>query len=108
MYTRNKRIADRLDSGELIVDDYEQVILHNGVSKTSKKVCVRGNVYVTMADASISIGQNCRYVDNIIKRKKNMDDIFEITNEFYNEYKDSELCITKNMFVAFDHFYMNN
>ena len=104
---RNKRIADRLDSGELIVGDCEQVILHNGVSKTSKKVCVRGNVYMTMTDASISIGKNNRYVDTIIKRKKNVNDIFEITDDFYDEYKDSELCITKNMFVAFNHFYTN-
>jgi 5-methylcytosine-specific restriction endonuclease McrA len=107
MYARNKRIADRVDSGQLVVDDYEQVILHNGASKTSKKVCVRGNVYMNMTDASIAIGENWWYVGNVIKSTKHVDDIFEITDEFYDEYKDSELHITKNMFVAFNHFYTN-
>jgi hypothetical protein len=48
----------------------------------------------------------CRY-DGIIRDDKYKDDIFDISNEFYDEYKDAELYITKQMYVGFEHFYVN-
>ena len=107
MYARNKRIADRLVSNELVIGDCEKTILHNGVSKTSKKVCVHGNVYPSMTDASNAIDKNWWYVSNIIKSSEHVNNIFEITDEFYEEYKDSDLYITKDMFTSFEHFYVN-
>lgn len=107
MVMRNERIANRVDAGELVIVDCDKVILHQGKRPSSQKVCVRGKVYVSKAKASNALGKCYTYVRNCISDKKQNDDIFEISNEFYEEYKDSEIIITKAMFIGFDHYYTN-
>ena len=106
MSARNERITNRLLAGELIITDRKQTILHRGIQKSSKKVCAYGNMYVSKAKASRALGNNDNYVGNCIRNKRYLDDIFEISDEFYEMYKDC--CeITRSMFIAFDHFYTN-
>jgi 5-methylcytosine-specific restriction endonuclease McrA len=102
---RNERIADRVDTGELVIDDCPQVILHQGTQKTSKKVCAYGKVYSSKSKASRTLGKNDNYVCQCIRTDRYSDDIFEIIDVFYEEYKDSELYITKNMCICFEYFY---
>jgi len=104
---RNERIAKRMDSGELIVENHPRVILHNGTQKSSNRVCVYGKIYASQIEASRALGRSETCIRDYFRRGTRSDDIFRITDEFYDEYKDSDLCITKNMFVAFDHFYTN-
>lgn len=106
MLKRNGRIANRVDIGEIVIDPRKKVILHKGTHPYSKKVCVRGHVYASMNDASSAFGKGINYVKNCIREGRYQDDIFEISDEFYEEYKDSEN-ITKTMFIGFDHYYTN-
>ena len=39
---RNERIAERVDSGDIVIMKCEKVILHKGTQPTTKKVCVHG------------------------------------------------------------------
>ena len=89
MCARNKRIADRVDSGELVVDNREKVFLHKGTQKSSKKVYAHGKIYVSKIDASRALEKSDCYVSKCIKYGWHSDDIFEITDEFYEIYKDS-------------------
>ena len=107
MNKRNERIADRVDAGELIITECEKVILHRGNNNTSMEVCVYGNVYSSKTGASRVILKSNRYIGICIDNDINIDEIFEITGEFYEQYKDSDLYITKDMFSAFEHFYVN-
>lgn len=65
-----------------------KVILHKGTHKVSKKVCVYGRIYESHSDASRSLGRCNDYITKCIKRGTHSDDIFEISDEFYEEYKD--------------------
>ncbi len=107
MIARNERIAVRVDIGELVIENSEKVILHRGKNKTSRKVCAYGDVYASKTGASRALLKSNRYIGICIENDTNIDDIFEITDEFYEEYNGSDLYITKNMFIAFDHFYTN-
>jgi hypothetical protein len=106
MKSRNERIANRVDIGDIIIDKCDKVILHKGVQPTIKNVCVRGKIYASQIDASRALEMNINYIGCCIRDGTHIDDIFEITNDFYEEYKDSEN-ITKDMFIAFEHFYTN-
>lgn len=107
MMIRNERIARRMINGELDVMKYNKVILHTGiVNKMSKKVCVYGNIYDSKSKASRALNKSISYIYRCIKDNIYPNDIFEITDTFYEEYKDYEN-ITKNMFIAFEHFYIN-
>lgn len=97
---RNEKIANRMVSGELVIKRCDKVFLHNGISKSSKKVCAYGNMYESKIEASRALGDCRTYVKNCIINGKHFDDIFEITDEFYEEYKDFD-GITKDMFVKF-------
>jgi 5-methylcytosine-specific restriction endonuclease McrA len=99
MSERNERIAVRIDNGELVIDNREKVTLHIGTQSSSKKVCVRGKVYESQRTASTALGMKNGYVSECIRYKRYVDDIFEISDEFYEEYKDSELYITKKMYA---------
>jgi 5-methylcytosine-specific restriction endonuclease McrA len=106
MSLRNERIARRVDAGEIVVTDCPRVILHTGTQKSSKKVCVRGKMYANMSKATTAIKMSDGYVSKCINRGYLPDEIFEITDEFYEMYKDFD-DITRSMFVGFDHFYTN-
>ena len=106
MLKRNGRITDRVDIRKIVIDDREKTILHNGISSTIKKVCAHGHVYASQSDASSALKRSDNYVNGCIKNDTYPDDIFEISDEFYEEYKDSEN-ITKTMFIGFDHYYTN-
>ena len=107
MKNRNEWIVKRVDDGKLVVNKCEKTILHHGVNNTSKKVCARGNMYSGYREASRALGMNNNYISVCIRAGTHSGDIFEITNEFYEEHKDSDMYITKDMFNAFDHFYVN-
>ena len=81
MTKRNERITARVIANELIIDDYERVVLHNGTQKSSKKVCVYGQVYENMSEASRALGKGTNYVCNCIRNGTHRDDIFEISDE---------------------------
>ena len=82
---RNTRIADRVDTGELVIKVCPQMILHQGTQKASKKVCAYGKVYASKSDASRALGKSDSYVAKCIKKGIHSDDIFEITDDFYEE-----------------------
>jgi hypothetical protein len=95
MIERNKMIADRINNGELVIDGCDKVIIHKGFSKKSKKVYAYGRVYASKQDASRALGKDDSHVCKCIKQGRQTDDIFEISDEFYEKYKDSDTCIDK-------------
>ena len=95
MIERNERIASRVDAGKLIVSACDKAILHKGTQKTSKKVYAYGRVYANKQDASRALGKDDSHVCKCIKQGRQSDDIFEISDEFYEKYKDSDTCIDK-------------
>ena len=101
MRARNERIARRMDDGELVIDGHEKVILHMGTHPSSTPVCARGKVYENMLAASRALFMSPSYVINCIYYGICPDEIFIITKEFYEEYKDAEN-ITKNMFYQYN------
>jgi 5-methylcytosine-specific restriction endonuclease McrA len=106
MIARNERIAKQIDAGKFVDIDYYTTMLHLGIQKMSKKVCAHGKVYINKTKASKAIGMCRGYVNKCIDKGRHPDEIFDITDEFYEEYKDSDN-ITKDMFIAFNHFYTN-
>lgn len=85
MSIRNEHISVRVDAGELVVGDYEKVVLHTGTKKNSKKVCAYGNVYDSKAEASRALGRSVNYVAISIKNGSHSNDIFEISDDFYSQ-----------------------
>lgn len=106
MMKRNERIAKRVADGDLAIGDCDKMILHKGTNKTSKKVCARGKLYASKREASGALGKGDVYVCECIRVGRHSEHIFEITERFYKEYKDSELYITNNMFVSFEYFHI--
>lgn len=108
---RNKKIAERLNNGyfnlEELAKKVPKTILHKGSSPDSKKVCAYGKVYKNKSEASRAIGKTYTYVSICIRDGKYMDEIFDISGEFYDEYKDADMYITKTMYIGFEHFYVN-
>jgi 5-methylcytosine-specific restriction endonuclease McrA len=107
---RNKKIAERLKNDHFDLKEFTNKVskskIHKGISLNSKKVCAYGRVYENRAEASRDLGKAyTSYVSICIRDCIHLDDIFDISEEFYNEYKDSELYITKTMYVSFKHFY---
>ncbi len=103
MMKRNERIADRVDAGELIITECDKVILHNGANKISYKVCVYGNVYESQRKASFALEKYGNYIFLCIQSGRYSNDIFEITDEFYNFAITNKLeNITKKMYLLFN------
>ena len=102
MIERNERIAKRVDNGVLIVNECVKVPLHKGTQKTSKKVCAYGKVYESQCDASRALGKNDRYICNCIHNGRHSNDIFDITDYFYDFSVENKLeNITKKMYILF-------
>lgn len=76
---RNKRVAERVDAGELKIVECEQINLHTGTSRFSKRVCAYGTIYMNKRDASRALGMNNNYVSWCITNGRYPDDIFEIS-----------------------------
>ena len=99
---RNEHIAERVDTGELAIEECSKVNLHIGTNKFAKRVCAYGKVYSSIISASRALGMSDRYVGMCIKDGTHSDDIFEITNEFYDFAINNQLeNITKRMYVLF-------
>ena len=77
--TRNEMISVRLDTGKLVINSCDKVIIHCGTNKTIKKVCAYGTIYMSKRDASRALGMNNNYVSWCINNGKYPDDIFEIS-----------------------------
>jgi hypothetical protein len=102
MCVRNEQIADRVDAGEFILDKSEKTILHQGSQPSSKKVCVRGQVYSNMSAGSDALKMSDNYVGRCIRRGTYPNDIFEISEDFYNFMIDNQFeNITKRMYILF-------
>jgi len=103
MMKRNERIARRVDSGVLVINKSDKVVLHHGTQPSTNKVCVYGNVYDNMSSASSELKMYNSYVSKCITRKKYVDDIFEISEDFYEFATNNKLKnITKKMYILFD------
>jgi hypothetical protein len=94
---RNERIAERVDAGELVIPKCSRMNLHKGTQSTSQKVCAYGKVYASKSKASSALGKSSNFVCECIRHKRHSDEIFVISNEFYEKYKGSEIYITKTM-----------
>lgn len=81
MTKRNVRIANRVDMGELVIDDGIKAMLHQGVQKSAKKVCAYGKVYTSQNEASRALGKGATYVGNCIRNGWHSNDIFEISDD---------------------------
>ncbi len=100
---RNKRIASRVIAGKLVITDCPKVILHKGVMRASKKVCVHGNIYTSQREASRALGKGGVYIRECIKYKRCSDVIFQISDEFYDFAMTNKLeNITKKMYILFE------
>lgn len=87
MIKRNKMIAERVNTGELVVRNYIQTNLHIGIQNTSKKVYAYGNVYESKIEASRSLGKADAYVTHCIQRGTHSKYIFEIHDDFQSDVK---------------------
>jgi hypothetical protein len=77
--------------------------IHKGIQPSSKKVCVYGKVYVSFIEASRETQHRLQYVSECIKLGRHSDDIFEISNDFYDFMKEYDFeNITKKMYKLFD------
>jgi hypothetical protein len=106
MNDRNGRIVERVDTCKLVISECGRMTLHTGIRKSSNKVCAYRKVYENKAEASRAIGKNNNYVSHCIQRGIHPDEIFEITDEFYEKYKDCEnitLEIYENFISASSH-----
>jgi hypothetical protein len=102
MKERNERIAKRVADGVLVIANRERVILHQGTHKSSKKVCVYGKMYVSRSEASRTVGKSKNYVSECIRNGRYQDDIFDITDNFYEfATKHNLKNITKKMYLLF-------
>lgn len=104
---RNKIISDRLDNGEFDISSLCKIVpktnIHKGIQPSSKKVCVYGKVYVSFIEASRETQHRPQYVSDCIKLGRHSDDIFEISNDFYDFMKEYDFeNITKKMYKLFD------
>ena len=103
MMKRNERIAIRVDTGVLVIDDYDRMILHQGVKRSSKKVCAYGHVYESKHEASRALGKSRSYVNRCINNNLHAEYIFEITNVFYDFSITNKLeNITRKMYILFE------
>jgi hypothetical protein len=103
MIKRNERIANRVVIGKLIMTDGPKIILNKGVMKSSKKVCVHGNIYTSQKEASRALGKGAVYIRECIKYKRCSDVIFEISADFYDFAITNKLeNITKKMYMLFE------
>jgi len=106
---RNEQISGRVDNGGLVITDLmtsATTSVYIGIRKSSKKTCVYGKIYVNKTEASRTLGKNDHYVGNCIRRGSYPNDIFEITDEFYEKYKDRDnitLDMYKNFISASSH-----
>ena len=87
MMRRNERIVQRVDDGVLVINVSDKDHLHNGAYKLAKKVSVYGKVYVSMSDASRSIGKGISYVCQCIRDGTHSKYIFEIHDDFQSAVK---------------------
>ena len=95
MMARNEQIARRVDTKDLIIEDCIKMILSRGTHKNSKRMCVYGKVYASKSEASRSLRKEERY--------GSVDEIFEITEEFYEFAITTKLeNITKKMYILFN------
>lgn len=107
MHKRNKRIAQRMDDGELVIGGHKKVILHNGTHPSSKTICANGKMYESISAAADAIKMKQSTFRRRISDGKDPC-IFAVTKEFYDFAIENNLeNITNNMFVAFD-YYVNN
>jgi hypothetical protein len=102
MMARNERIATRVNDGDLVIENLPKVILHKGIPKTSKKICANGKVYESQIEASRVLEKSDEYVRACIRDGRYSDDIFLISDEFYDFAISNNLeNITKKMYVLF-------
>lgn len=102
MMKRNERIAYRVDIGDIIVEKCDKVREHFGTQPSSKKVCARGKVFTSMINASSELGRCTNYVYECINNKRHSEEIFEITDDFYEFAVNNNLeHITKKMHILF-------
>ena len=81
-FKRNVCIANRVDTGELFIEEYEKMILHTGIQGRTNKVSVYGKIYESMSEASRALGRGTNYVCECIRKGRFPDDIFKIFEEF--------------------------
>ena len=81
MMLRNEQIASRVDIGKLVINKYEEVILHKGNDKRAKKVYAYGNTYASQLAASRALGKGDNYVCQCITLGIKSDVIFEIIDD---------------------------
>ena len=98
---RNDKIANRIANGQIIFFGSKANLRNKGIKSSAKKVCAYGNVYSSQQEASCALNKNELYVAQCIYYKRYLHDIFHISDEFYNKYKDYAEYITKEMFDAF-------
>ena len=108
MRTRNKKIAERMKSEDILINGCDKVLRNKGIKPNYKRVCVRGKLYSNMMNASVVLGNGPTYVHCCVQSGRYPDDIFIVTDEFYKEYKNNDLYITKNMFIGFEHYLINS
>jgi hypothetical protein len=102
---RNDNIAKRIECCDIVVKSSAKKLRDYGANNKTRKVCVYGNVYNTQFIASLAIGKNATYVSRCISDGRYPNDIFNISEEFYDfmvEYK--FINITKKMYTLFDRF----
>ena len=98
---RNERIAIRMKNKELVLGDYKKVFRNKGKCSRTKKVCANGLLYSSQLEASRELGKYDKYVSKCILNGIEPNNIFTVSNEFYNKYINYDN-ITLEMFIEFE------
>jgi hypothetical protein len=100
MRKRNGNITNRLENGTLILFDCEISLRTKNHNK--KRICAYEKVYSSHGDASKALNKSDNYITACFVNKRHFDDIFEISNEFYEFAIENNLeNITKKMYMLF-------
>ncbi|AGE58661.1 GIY-YIG catalytic domain-containing endonuclease [Paramecium bursaria Chlorella virus NYs1] len=78
-----------------------------GLNSQAKPVCAFGKLYDCAVTASQCLNEvvdtnNIKFISKWIYKKKFPNDIFKVSKEFYESYKDSDIRITKQLYDDFD------
>jgi len=73
----------------------------------AKSTCAFGKLYPTATDASDTLREVCNtksegnFIKDWIKNKKHQHNVFYVTKDFYEQYKNTDECVTRDMYDQF-------
>jgi hypothetical protein len=88
---------------DIVLAGVKKNLRNKGTQKSSKKICVYGRIYSSMANASRYNNLKDHCIKNFLRLGNPPDDIFIISDEFYDFAIENKFeNITKKMYLLFN------